>query len=247
MNKCDEKFGLISDIVADQPQTWRDRIFLTFDIDWAHDEVLGHCIRLVEEANVRATWFVTHPTDWIQYLAENPNFELGLHPNFNELLKGKMKPGENSESIIAAIKCLVPNATAIRSHSLVQSERLVDEFALAGFSHISNTFIPLNENSVLAPWQIWDGVTVLPHCWQDNVSMRIEGALTRPKLKHDGGLRIYDFHPIHVFLNTNTIDRYEAARQYFQSPQELRAMRNSEAMGAEDVLCEIMELNCAFV
>lgn len=42
-----EKFGKISEIEAEYPETWENRIFLTFDIDWANDEIIKDTIVLV--------------------------------------------------------------------------------------------------------------------------------------------------------------------------------------------------------
>ena len=88
---------------------------------------------------------------------------------------------------------LVPEAKVIRSHSLVQSERLVDMFIDFGLTHISNFFVP-EEAGPQRPWCLWDEIIVHPHVWQDNVSMRLHGAVRAP-IGNDG-LQIYDFHPI---------------------------------------------------
>jgi len=35
------------------------------------------------------------------------------------------------------------------------------------------------------------------------------------------GLKVFDFHPIHVFLNTELLDRYDRTRHLHQKPGEL--------------------------
>ena len=60
--------------------------YITLDIDWAPDFVLESVIEMVTKANVYATWFITHNTPLLETLAQNPKFELGIHPNFNFLL-----------------------------------------------------------------------------------------------------------------------------------------------------------------
>src|SRR5688572_22770431 len=91
-----ERFGRISEIRPDDEASWRDRIFLTIDIDWASDEVIADTAALVEEAGVAATWFVTHDTPQIGRLRANPLFELGIHPNFNFLLDGDGRNGADA-------------------------------------------------------------------------------------------------------------------------------------------------------
>ena len=68
-------FFNLSEIFPDDPKTYRG-IFLTFDIDWADDDVIGDTIDLVEKAEVKATWFVTHQTPLLDRLRDNPKFEL---------------------------------------------------------------------------------------------------------------------------------------------------------------------------
>ncbi|MBK6792139.1 MAG: hypothetical protein IPG80_06265 [Anaerolineales bacterium] len=65
-----KNFKNISSIVVNEELSWKDKIFLTFDIDWAHDDVLNDTIDLVEEANIAATWFVTHETPLLSRLRE---------------------------------------------------------------------------------------------------------------------------------------------------------------------------------
>ncbi len=83
--------GTIASVDPADESTWRGRIFLTFDLDWAHDEVINDAIDLVEAVDVPATWFVTHATPTLERLRANPKFELGVHPNFNPLLDGSSR------------------------------------------------------------------------------------------------------------------------------------------------------------
>ena len=55
------------------------------------------------------------------------------------------------------------------------------------------------------------------------------------------GLKVFDFHPIHVFLNTEHMDRYEQTRAWHQSPQELRAHRY-EGEGTRTRFLEFLRL-----
>lgn len=68
--------------------------------------------------------------------------------------------------------------------------------------------------------------------------MRLHG-LVRPPVGGDG-LQIYDFHPIHVFLNTDRQIRYESARPLFQLPDSLIEHRLSEGRGTRDVLLSLL-------
>lgn len=203
-----------------------DRIFLTFDIEWAHDEVLSYCLDLCEQADIKATFFATHNTPVLERIRKNPNFELGIHPNFNSLFDG-CDQSASAKSILSRLQEIVPEAKVIRSHSLTQSSRLLVLFREHGFTHDANTFIPYTSGIELKAWSDWRGIIRVPHCWEDDIYLQDRPSwepyqiLTRP------GLKVFDFHPIHLFLNTEHMDRYEAARPAFNDPQTLRKHRNS--------------------
>jgi len=239
VSKVIENFGKISEISTSNIHTF-NKIFLTFDIDWACDEILSDAISLVEEANLPATWFVTNETPLLSRLRGNPNFELGVHPNFNYLLDGNSKNGHNAEEVLDRLLDLVPEAKSIRSHSLLQSERLIDLFAAKGLSHVSNFFIPAS-GLVVSPWKLWNGITAIPHCWQDNVSCLLNKTIQPPPATASG-TRVFDFHPIHIFLNTDCMGRYESTRNIHRNPEELMK-RRYKGKGARSYLKSLLESN----
>ena len=233
-------FFNLSEIFPDDPQTYRG-IFLTFDIDWADDDVIGDTIDLVEKAEVKATWFVTHQTPLLDRLRENPKFELGIHPNFNPFLDGSTDgSGLTAEKVVEQLMDIVPEAKTIRSHSLCQSERLVDIFKLVGLTHISNFFIPHGSGLDTKPFTIWSEMVIVPHCWQDNVALKMELPIPLEKERHSS-LSVFDFHPIHVFLNTEHLNRYELTRHLHQNPEEL--IKNQyEGEGTRTKLLNLLRL-----
>ena len=68
-------FQLIKNINADDEVSWVDKIFLTFDVDWAYDAIIEDTINLIEEFDISSTWFVTHSGDYLSKLRKNKNFE----------------------------------------------------------------------------------------------------------------------------------------------------------------------------
>jgi len=54
-------------------------------------------------------------------------------------------------------------------------------------------------------------------------------------------LKVLDFHPIHVFLNTESLDRYERTRPLHHNPKELIKHR-FEGYGTRNRLLEVLEL-----
>ena len=52
----------IRNIDPNDDSTWKGKIFLTIDIDWASDLILKNVIDLVNKLGLKVTWFVTHKT-----------------------------------------------------------------------------------------------------------------------------------------------------------------------------------------
>ena len=101
---------------------------ITLDIDWAPDYAIDFAANLLIEAQVRATWFVTHNSPAVDRLRQHPNlFELGIHPNF---LPGTTH-GKTEAEILSHCMGLVPQSSTVRTHGLVQwsnlLEKIIDE------------------------------------------------------------------------------------------------------------------------
>jgi hypothetical protein len=236
-----DRFATISTIRSTDAATWDKRVFLTFDVDWAHDRVLEDSIDLVEQAGVAATWFVTHDTPLLARLRSNPRFELGIHPNFLPLLlAGDPAKGDTAAAVLDRMLDIVPEATAVRSHSLVQSGRLLQTFRDKGLSHDANMFIPDHSAMTLRPWTDWFGIERAPFLWEDDFWCDTGRRSTIPALLQREGIISFNFHPIHVFLNSETLDRYEKARDAFHHPAELERHRNPAATGTRDMLRDLL-------
>jgi hypothetical protein len=237
-----ETFGCISDIQSDAPLTWENKIFITFDIDWAHDDVLSDTIDVMERADVVAIWFVTHDTPLLERLRANPKFELGIHPNFNFLLAGDPRKGATASEVIDRLIEIVPEAKVVRSHSTTQSSRLLDIFADRGLTHDCNHFVPEQAAIELKPYDCWSSLIKVPYFWEDAAVCMSEVNTPIAQLANRPGLRVFNFHPIHVYLNTEKLSRYEQARSNFKNPSALQKLRNQDSNGTRSRLKELLGL-----
>lgn len=221
----------LSEIRPEDISTWQNKSFLTIDVDWAHDEVLADAIDLLDQFEVHVTWFITHDTPLLKRLRANSNYELGIHPNFNWLLAGDCRNGSNVAEVINRMMQIVPEARSVRSHSMTQSTGLLQAFADAGLTHDANHFIPASSDIELKPWYLWNGIARIPYCWEDDIfCLYRERGMPEPDtitMASRGGLRVFDFHPIHLFLNTESISRYEKTRRLHQLPDMLLEHRYS--------------------
>lgn len=187
---------------------------ITLDIDWAPDYAIDFVASLLIEAQVRATWFVTHDSPSVRRLRQHPHlFELGIHPNF---LPGTTH-GKTESEILSHCMEFAPQARVVRTHGLVQTsnllEKIIDETPI---SVDVSLFLP--HAAALEPvvyhWENGKRLVRLPYMWEDDFEMvRPDGIwdLGR-RIDRGTGLMIMDFHPIHVFLNSLTLATYRSLR-----------------------------------
>lgn len=234
----------LSSIVPGQRESWEGKWFLTFDIDFAIDEVIEDTIELLSEFNVRSTFFMTGATPLIEKIRTDRNIDVGIHPNFNPLLDGTLGENGSAAEVVGSLMSLFPEARSVRSHSLAQSSHLHQLFSDAGLTHDSNTLLPSGQVGASSPWVDWSGLTRVPYHWQDSLYFLLENtkhpepSVTDLILTGDGFF-VFNFHPIHVYLNTESLPRYEAARPFHHDFRRLSGLRN-EGFGTRDRLLELL-------
>jgi hypothetical protein len=217
-----DRFATIGSIVPEEASTWTGRLFLTIDVDWACDEVLLETIDLLERATVAATFFVTHDTPLLRRVSANPRFELAIHPNFNALLSGESAREGGAERVVEELLAVVPRARSVRSHSMTQSSRLLDLFHRRGLTHDCNHFVPAGAGIELKPFRHWNGLIRVPYFWEDDVALAYGDTLDTGRVRAAPGLKVFDFHPIHVALNSPNLQCYEDSRPVHNDRARLR-------------------------
>lgn len=222
-----ERFGLVSEIDASDPASFREKVFLTFDVDWAPDFVIRDIDRLLRSLELRATWFITHESDAINELRRYPNYEIGVHPDFSPLLMGK-SGALSVQQVIDYARAIAPSSTAFRCHSLVQSTPLLYAMFEAGFTLDCNPFLPFTPVEALFPWRHGSGPMRIPYCWEDDTWV-IGECRSPQEVVSAHGLAVVDFHPIHVWLNSESLEVYEAIKNDFGNEDLLRSKRNDES------------------
>jgi hypothetical protein len=201
-------------------ETWHSRPFLTVDMDWAHDDVIWDCLTLIDSYAMPSTWFVTHQTDVLGDMRRRPKVELGIHPNFRPFFEGTSTV-VRAEDEVDRLVSIVPKTRVVRSHSVVSSSHLSGIFGEKGITHESNTFIPYGSGIFLEPWPNPQGLIQIPFGWADDVATYSDQPEPSDILASSQPLQVFDFHPIHVFLNTESMDRYERTRDLHHDPKRL--------------------------
>lgn len=188
-------------------------IAITIDLDWCADFMIELVAERLIAAKVKATWFITHRSPAIEELKTRPDlFELGIHPNF--------QPGSTHGETIAEVlrHCaeLLPHATTIRSHRLFQSTRMLQEIMDHSDVQIdSSIFLP--HTSHIQPIDYARSgrqLLRIPYYWEDDFEWeRAAPAWRLREMKNitADGLKIFNFHPIHICLNSHNPAPYESA------------------------------------
>lgn len=237
------QFGLISEININDQSSWQNKTFISIDIDWAHDDVIRNCASLLIKYGVKATWYVTHATPVLAELRENELFELGIHPNFNKLLNCDYAQGKNIDEVFTNILKIVPEAKSFRSHSLTQSTPIIAEASEKGLLYDLNTFIPISSDIEVCPYMHTCNILQLPHIWEDDVHYMNKWNYEEmvEKVQKYKGLKILDFHPIHIYLNTENIERYNAARPHLNDMAQLKNNVNNQCYGTRNFFKQIIK------
>lgn len=213
------------DSIAFCVASYDNEIYLTFDIDWADDDVVRDTIDLLEQRSVAGTVFVTHVSPFLSELGSHPRIEVGIHPNFNALLEAGGRE-HGAAAVLATLHDAYPSAVSVRSHSLFQSSGLHRLFASRGLSIELNQFIPSWSGIVCRPYREVTGALRVPYFWEDDVHvMAMAQGLTTgwdvDAMVDAPGLKVFDFHPVHVFLNTEHMDRYDRGRDHLRDVARL--------------------------
>lgn len=230
------KTAKISDINPSDRDSWEGKWFIPLDIDWAVDEFVHEAIDLLEELGITATWFATHSSRVLQRIRANDKFELGIHPNFNPLLAGEAVVGSGAIDVLNKIMEVVPEAKSVSSHSLTYSSRLVELFIGQGLTHEVNYMISWKAGISMAPWAYETGIIRVPYVFDDYLNLF---QFSTPGWRVFSGLKVVCCHPIHLSLNSETLNRYEGTREVRRNPAALRKQLN-RGYGTKNVLVNLI-------
>lgn len=214
----------------------KTKFALTFDVDWAPEAVIQDTLEILNRHNIRAVFFATHQSDAVQ-AASRDGHEIGIHPNLQPLLRGE---GGDFRKIIGDLKSIYPQAIGIRTHGLVSSSNLLLEFAGMGFQYDSNIFLPGQQ---VLPFKMQNGFLRIPFHFEDDVHFSFGRSFNfNPNDFSASTFVVFNFHPVHVFLNTEKEETYNKAKQHYHDADNLRKFRNeSGTEGTRDYLEQLLD------
>ena len=207
-----------------------DEVVVTVDTEWCPDAVIADTVELLDAHDVPATLFSTH-ADGVTARGH----ERALHPNF---LADETTEAEALESVAEAY----PSATGLRAHGMYVHSPLrarYDEFGLGYESNYAAYLV-----AGLEPFWMFDEVVQFPVYFMDDTWLRLrDDPDTLPgvdSLLAGSGLRVFDFHPVHVYLNSPDIDYYQARKDVYHEPDRLREERY-DGPGVRDLFVALLE------
>lgn len=203
-------------------------IAISFDSDWVPDEVLQYCVDLLAPYNVPATFFMTSQTS-----VPLIGYEVGIHPYF---------PSFDLTKHIAERMNEYPKAKGSRSHSLFFTERLRESYKKFPLKYQSNTM--LYKQASIKPHLISKRILDIPLFWMDYFALEVEGQKGIDINNFDlesPGIKVFDFHPVHIYINTCSLGHYEKAKQYNKQPDQLKKLRNKTKPGVKDFLKQLLK------
>lgn len=212
-------------------------IIFTCDIDWASEKVIQYTIDLFENYQIKCTFFATHKSKSIDLCNRNL-FEIGIHPNFNlNIINGSGIP---AKEIVQNIVKFYPEAIGVRSHSITTSGPLLDIFKDNGLMYESNQFVPYSKK--IEPYKCWNDITIIPYNFEDDVHYTFKKSFDISLLDvfKSSEYLIMDFHPIHIFLNTDSNNTYQKAKDFIKT-DKISNFINSEVFGTRDLLIRTFE------
>lgn len=206
-------------------------VCITLDVDWAPDGVMEPVLDALRRAAVKATFFATHASPLLMAI-DDPDVEVGLHPNFNDC-------GGDFEQRIRLLKEAYPAARGGRSHSLFVSSHILQLYRKYGLSYESNNFLPMHPH--LRPVMRFPEFVSIPFYWSDD-KLDVYSSFTLEDLGlATPGLKVLNFHPIHVFMNTTSEAHYLSYKQHYHDVAALRPLVNSSQPGVATLFHDVLE------
>ena len=185
---------------------------VTLDVDWAPDFIIESVAEMLLANSIKCTWFITSMSSaFAKLFNHNELFEFGLHPNF---LPGSTH-GATEKDVMNYMKNILPDAHIVRTHALAQSSPLL-RMMLHEYNITTDVSLFLRETPHIVPHYMHFDYSSrkllrIPYFWEDNDEMfnpLRSWDIHNPKY-HVDGLKIINFHPMYIYLNSDTFDSYE--------------------------------------
>ena len=118
---------------------------------------------------------------------------------------------------------------------MTQSSKILDAFTSYGLKFECNHFIPFDANINLKPWMFWNAkLAKIPYFWEDDAHCHYGWKWDPIEYYRNRYLKVLDFHPIHVYLNTENMARYYKSMEVLSDVSALYRNVNRRKFGIRD-------------
>jgi hypothetical protein len=212
-------------------------VVFTADQDWAPEWACQIFVDEIIRHEIPCHIFRTNSSNTIDNAISDGVLTCGWHPNF----KPYSTHGTSISEVIATMKTIAPESRTIRAHSYFESSETWDYLYNAGQLVESHGVTVMEEN--LFPVRMASKLVRVPVFFEDDVFMRdypknLDTTLLKQRLLTPG-LKVFDFHPIHLGLNSMSLQHYESLKDYAANGDLVG--QSSAHRGIRDVLEEIVD------
>ncbi len=147
--------------------------------------------------------------------------EIGVHPNFNEATLAQY------ESKLNDLLALYPRARGVASHAMMSSTPLLELFKRAGLQYDRNLLF--YKQTPARAFYHYNGLLRLPIFWEDDIwfSQEPETPFVPETLLEKQFHYLYNFHPVHLYLNTASAAHYASCKPHYHNPRALQRRRHT--------------------
>lgn len=216
----------------------KETIFLSFDIDWAPDFMLETIANLVSGLDV--SFMHTHKSKISSQIAQE--FPSGIHPN---ILKNSDQ-GSTLDEVIHFFKKLKINFDTCRFHRLHYGYSDLKILSQHGVQLDSSTIL-FNGKNIIPNYHYDIDIILAPYFWEDGINITSKKFLKTNFIDWETkGLKIFDFHPVDIYLNTSSIGQKELFKSRFINPLESNKksvddLINKNDFGTLNILKDILK------
>lgn len=190
----------------------RDVIVITFDTDHMTDPMMEVFVRTILANDVACTFFCSQ---WFPSLTNVQHVELALHPYLANSSEWIAKTIDLRSAVSAGSGRRI---AGLRPHSLMCSQKYLVDLDEIGITYVSSISVPVEQE--VSPFRYPWGPVEIPIRYMDNMDLwwrdkRGSGrscfdTATIDLALASSTLFCFDFHPIHIYLNTTRFADYEA-------------------------------------
>ena len=216
-------------------ETFAQSVCLSFDLDWAPDFMIDDLRGLLSDAGVPFTAFCTHRSPAVERLTGLARCEVAVHPN--------LLGAADEDGVLRQLLGLFPDVQGIRNHALYYHSRLLPLMLRNGLRYFSNDLMFLEPS--LRPFYDWSGMLRLPIYWEDDVHCVFFDEQFDCDCLHLGraGMKVFNFHPVHIYLNTRRLCDYQRAKGGLANEDVAQSFRNSQP-GIRTLFRALLERLC---